>query len=61
VCPFADKIKSPCGGRMTLENILEAVGRCANDFKLCPVYQKLLTDECDRENTRQVSRLRAAS
>ena len=46
---------------MTLENILEAVGRCANDFEVCPVYRKLLADECDRENPRQVSRFRAAS
>ena len=45
---------------MTLENIIQVYVRCANNFEVCPVYQKLLADECRHRET-EVGALRAAS
>jgi len=61
VCPFADRVESPCAGRITLENIIQVYVQCANDFQACPIYQELLADERRHQERLSVNTLRAAS
>ncbi len=48
MCPFANKIDSPCSGQLTLENLNKVLSCCVDNYDRCPVYQKLQLEQKQR-------------
>ncbi len=49
MCPFVDNRDIRCAGHLSLENISSAFEHCADRYKECPVYRRLLLERRTRE------------
>ena len=61
VCPFIDMADSQCADYLTLRNVTHAFAHCADRYKNCPVYQKLIDDPQSHDPADGLPRLLAAS
>jgi len=61
VCPFLDKANVNCAAHLTMGNLNHVFAFCADKFDACPVYQKLLADEPNHEQSETPARLLVAS
>ncbi len=42
MCPFLDRPDARCATHLTLANLPRAFRHCADQYTLCPIYQKLV-------------------
>ena len=55
MCPFLDKSDARCATHLTLANLPRAFAHCADQYTLCPIYQKLLAELICDDRTYEAS------
>lgn len=64
MCPFVDKSDARCATHLTLANIASAFAHCADEYTVCPVYGKLVTElivhGCEHEESARPAAVLAA-
>ncbi len=52
MCPYVEDADARCGRYLTLENVTQALTRCACDYQQCPVYREIQIDAHGRTDPR---------
>jgi hypothetical protein len=46
VCPFVDTTDARCAAHLTLKEVVRAFAHCADRYRECPVFHRLVADRC---------------